>query len=167
MLIFKGALNGCILNHEFVTFPEGGHYACQKKAWMDKETMNKWIDLVLVPWKNWKAPGVIPVITLDAYHVHIMETIVNQIQLLRIQVVHIPPSCTYLCEPVDVGINKTIKIRMRKKWVDWMLDGSGIVDCTAKEPSRKLVAEWLIKVYASIPPQIGRNAWMKKGFEWF
>jgi hypothetical protein len=30
-------------------FPEGGHYVCQKKAWMDEEMMNKWIDLVLVP----------------------------------------------------------------------------------------------------------------------
>ena len=49
-----------------------------------------------------------------------------------------------------------------------MLDGLGIVDGTAKEPSRKLVVEWIIEVNASIPPQIGRNAWiMKKGFEWF
>jgi len=68
---------------------------------------------------------------------------------------------------VDVGINKTIKTRMREKWEDWMLDRLGTVDCTAKEPSRKLVAEWLVKVYVSIPSQIGRNAWMKKGFEWF
>ena len=81
--------------------------------------------------------------------------------------VHIPPSCMYLCQPVAVGINKTIKTGMRAKWEGWMLDGLGIVDGTAKEPSRKLVAEWLVKVYVSILPQIGRNAWMKKGFEWF
>jgi len=48
-----------------------------------------------------------------------------------------------------------------------MLVRSAIVDCTAKEPSRKLVAEWLVEVYASVPSQIGRNASMKKGFEWF
>ena len=47
------------------------------------------------------------------------------------------------------------------------MDGLGIVDGTAKEPSRKLVAEWIFEVYTSVPPQIGRNAWMKKGVEWF
>ena len=62
-----------------------------KKAWMDEEIMNKWIDLVLVPWKNSKALGVIPIIILDAYCVHMMGTIAKQIQLLWIKVVHIPP----------------------------------------------------------------------------
>jgi hypothetical protein len=31
ILIFKGTPNGCITNHEFGTYPECGHYACQKK----------------------------------------------------------------------------------------------------------------------------------------
>ena len=31
MFIFKGAQNGCIVNREFVMFPEGGHYVFQKK----------------------------------------------------------------------------------------------------------------------------------------
>jgi hypothetical protein len=113
VLIFKGAPNGRIVNHEFVTFPEDGHYVCQKKALMDKEMMNKWIGLLLAPWKNSKAPGVTPIIISDAYCVHMMGTTVNQIQSLRIEVVHIPHGCTYMCQPVDVGLNKTIKTRMR------------------------------------------------------
>ena len=167
MLVFRGAPNGHIANREFGTFPDGGHYACQKKAWMDEDMMNKWIDLVLVPWKNAKEPEIIPIIILDAYRVHMMGNIVNRIQSLGIEVVHIPPGCTYLCQPVDVGLNKTIKTGMREKWEDWMMEGSGIVDGAAKEPSRKLVAEWIVEVYSSVPQEIGRNAWMKKGFEWF
>jgi hypothetical protein len=68
---------------------------------------------------------------------------------------------------VAVGINKTNKTGMREKWEGWMLDGLGIVDGTAKEPSRRFVAEWLVEVYASVLPQIGRNALIKNGFEWF
>ncbi len=30
MLIFKSATNGRIANREFVTYPNGGHYSCQK-----------------------------------------------------------------------------------------------------------------------------------------
>lgn len=42
------------------------------------------------------------------------------------------------------------------------LDGGqiGIVDCTARELSRKLAAEWIIKVYMTVLLQISRN-----GFE--
>jgi hypothetical protein len=49
MLIFKGATNERIANLEFGTYPDCGHYGCQKKAWMDEEMMHKWIDLMLVP----------------------------------------------------------------------------------------------------------------------
>ena len=48
-----------------------------------------------------------------------------------------------------------------------MLEGEGIVNGAAKEPSPKLVAEWLVDVYNNIPGQTVRNAWMKKGYEQF
>ena len=167
LLIFKGAANGRITKEELTTYPESGHYLCQPKAWMDEQVMTKWTDLVLIPWKNAKLPGVVPSLILDAYCVHMMGNIVNQIQSLGIEVVHIPGGCTYLCQPVDVGINKTIKSGMRDKWEDWMIEGEGIVDGAAKEPSRKLVAEWVLAVYNNFPAQTARNAWMKQGYEWF
>ena len=81
--------------------------------------------------------------------------------------IHIPLGCMYLCQPMDVRINnKMIKTRMRENWEYWMLGGSGVVHCTAKEWSRELVAESLVKVYVSVLPQIGRNGWMKKGVVW-
>lgn len=45
-----------------------------------------------------------------------------------------------------------------------MLEGEGIVDSSAKEPSWKLVVEWLLVAYVSTPGQTARNAWMKTGF---
>jgi hypothetical protein len=33
-------------------FPAEGNYACQPKAWMDEEMMNKWIDGILQLWKG-------------------------------------------------------------------------------------------------------------------
>jgi hypothetical protein len=77
MLIFKGATNGRIASHEFINYPDGGHYSCQKKAWMDEEMMNRWIDQVLVPWKMTKPPVVVPILVLDTYHIHMMGMIVN------------------------------------------------------------------------------------------
>jgi hypothetical protein len=166
MLIFKGAANGRI-SREFATYPDEGHYACHKKAWMDEEMMSKWIDDLLIPWQNKKGPDVIPILILDAYQVHMMGNIVNRIQSLGIEVVHIPPGCTYLCQPVDVGINKLIKSRMQEKWENWMVVGDGIVNGIAKEPMRQLVAEWVVDVYMKLPAQTVQYAWMKSGFERF
>jgi hypothetical protein len=112
-LIFKGKPNGCIASWEFLTFPAVRKYACQDKAWMNEGMMHKWIDVVLLPWKEMQdlnqpchQP---PILILDAYHVHQMGSVVNQIQSMGIDVIHIPAGCTSLCQPIDIGINKLIK----------------------------------------------------------
>jgi hypothetical protein len=40
-----------------------------------------------------------------------------------------------LCHPVDIRIDTTIKCGRQEKWANGMLDGDGIVDGEAKEPS--------------------------------
>jgi hypothetical protein len=106
LLIFKGTQKGQISNYKLPSYPDGGHYSCQPKAWMDDHAMDKWIDLVLIPWKIDKAPGIVPLLILDAYHVHMMGNIVNRIQSLGIEVIRIPPGCTHLCQPVDWALTR-------------------------------------------------------------
>jgi hypothetical protein len=166
-LIFKGKSNGRIAAKELQTYPNECIYACQEKAWMDEVMMHKWIDLVLIPWKESRNPGVIPVLILDAYRVHMMGSVVNRIQSLGIEVQHIPAGCTYLCQPVDVGINRPIKVEMTEQSEEWMVSGGGVADGVAKTPSRAQVAEWIVGAYKAITEQTGRNAWRKTGYEWF
>ncbi len=54
-----------------------------------------------------------------------------------------------------------------EKLEDWLLEGDGISNGVAKEPSQKQVVEWLLGVYNNIPREGGRNAWKKEGYEWF
>ena len=96
-----------------------------------------------------------------------MDLVVNRIQSIGIGVAHIPADCTYWCQPIDVGINKPIKTHLREKWEVWMTGGEGIQDGVAKEPSCKVVTEWLVETYTPMPETIGRNVWMNNGFEWF
>ena len=116
--------------------------------------MNRWINQVLIPWKMTKPPGAIPILVLDMYCIHMMGTM-NGIQSLGMEVLYILAGCTYLCQPVDVGLNKSIKCGMREKWEECMLEGDGLVDGVAKEPSQKQVAEWLLDVYNNIPRETG------------
>ena len=112
-------------------------------------------------------PDVVPLLILDAYRVHMMDSIVNCIQSLGIEVQHIPAGCTYVCQPVDVGINHPIKKEMTGQWEDWMYAGGGVVEGVTNTPSRKLVAEWILGTYKAISEEMGQNAWRKKGYEWF
>ena len=80
---------------------------------------------------------------------------------MGIEVIHIPAGCTYLYQPVDIGINKPIKKRLTELWEDWMMDGAGILNAIAKEPPQKQVAEWLLEGYSTMPEDIGRNTWKK------
>ncbi len=133
--------------------------------------MHEWIDKVLKPWKDERDSNNLdinpPVLILDAYRVHLMGSVVNRIQMMGIEVIHIPGGCTYLCQPIDIGINKPLKCGLRGKWEEWMVEGNGIVDGQSKEPSRQMIAEWVAAVYQNIPENVGVNAWKKHGYEWF
>ena len=80
--------------------------------------MNEWIDIILMPWKAdhdannpYLQP---PILVLDAYCVHQMGSVVDRIQAMGIEVIHIPAGCTYLCQPINVRINKPIKTHLCK-----------------------------------------------------
>jgi len=68
-----------------------------------------------------------------------MGSVVNKIQSMGIDVAHIPAGCTCLCQPIDIGINKPIKTRLREKWEQWTTEGEGIIDGRVRDPSRKIV----------------------------
>jgi len=165
--IFKGSPTGRIAKKEFPSFSPDGKYACQKSAWMDEERMHIWIDIVLKPWMAERAPSPRPpILILDAYSVHHMGSVVNHIQGLGIKVIHIPAGCTYLCQPIDVGINKPIKVGLRKQWEDWMISGGGVVTGKVSEPTRKQITEWVSELYTNISREVAMNAWKKSGYEW-
>jgi hypothetical protein len=48
-----------------------------------------------------------------------------------------------------------------------MVAGDGIIDGIAKEPTRQVLAEWVVDVYKNLPEETVQNALMKSGFEWF
>jgi hypothetical protein len=165
VLIFKGKSDGRIATSEFHSYPSDGIYACQPKAWMDEKMLHIWINKVLIPWKQSRDPNLLLLLVHYSYRLHMMGTVVNSIKQLEIEVQHIHGGCTYLCQPVDVGVNHPIKKAMTEQWEDWMNEGDGVDAWAAKTSSCQLVAEQIIRSYMSISQEIGRNAWMKNNFE--
>ena len=125
ILIFKGTQNGQIAKKELSNFPPGCKYFCQENGWMDERVMIEWIENIFKPFIETALENVVPLPVLDSYQCDMMTSVVETIQQLGVEVEHIPGGCTSLCQPVDVGINKAMKMLVHNDWEDWMLD-SGI-----------------------------------------
>ena len=152
LMVFKGKPNGRIVTHEFPEFPDGILYTCQDNAWMDENVMLQWVEKILKPYVDDVPDGVIPILFLDLYHCHIMGLVVTAIQNLGVKVEHIPGGCTYLCQPVDVGVNMPFKKLIHDKWEQWMIS-EGIVHGTTSPPMRKQIAKWTLHAKSCINPE--------------
>jgi hypothetical protein len=169
MVIFKGKPDGMIAQRELPTFDPTSIYACQDAAWMDEKAMHQWVDEVFAAYLAVNPPpeGVIPVLLLDSYRCHMMASVVSRIVALGVEVIHIPGGCTGLCQPLDVGVNRSFKSRIRRLWEEWLVS---LLDETneVRDATREEVSEWMAEVYwEMVGTRILRNCWRKTGFDWF
>ena len=105
-----------------------------------------------------------PLLFLDSYQVHKMPSVNAAINNLGVEVVIIPPGCTGLTQPVDVGYNKPFKNCVRDHYEEWMMeDGRDL----RLPPRRVDVAKWVVAAEKNMTTTILRNSWNKKGLEYF
>ena len=131
---------------------------------MDERVMLLWVEDVLVPYIALTPPGIIPIILLDSYRCHIMASVVNVIQDLGCEVVHIPGGCTGLVQPLDVGNNKPFKVGICAAWEEYMINNMR-ANSTIASPSREEVSHWILEAYWALEGSpIIKNAWLKTGY---
>ena len=167
-LIFKGQPNGHIATREFPTNPDrvAVDLCCQRSAWQDEENMLRWIDRVLVPYLQNRAQGAPALLVLDQFSAHWTENVRNRLEELGIDVHKIPGGCTGYVQPIDVGIGKPFKDRVRAKWWEWMLSLDPAAAAVASV-TRPQAISWVRESWDDIPAQIARNAWLKTDYSYF
>jgi hypothetical protein len=167
-LIFKGERFGRIATREFPTNPNRDRVVlcCQKKAWQDKENMEDYIDKVLVPYLQQRATGAPTLLLLDHFSAHWTDSVQDRLHQIGITPYKIPPGCTSPVQPIDVGIGKPFKDRVRSNWWSWMLEQGA--DCaTFKSASREDGSKWVADSWDSISQEIIQNSWRKSHFSYF
>lgn len=167
LVVFKGTEGGKV-SREFPDYNPGALYQAQTKAWCDKRVMLYWINNILGPYIRTAPPDVRPVLLLDRYSCHIMDEVVDLIFAMGVEIVYVPGGCTSLAQPLDVGINKPFKDRIRKKWEQWVTHEKAIYgeDHKPKVP-RYLIARWIVKAARDINETIGKNAWLHAPYNYF
>ena len=156
---------GTIERRELSTYPEGAVYKCQPKAWFTEEIMLEWVHEVLAPYVATAPPGIVPLLYLDSFRVHMMGTVVGAIQAIGVEVEFIPPGCTGLVQPVDVGYNKAFKAKVRDQYHNWLMAQDP--DAPIIKTTRRDVVGWILAAEENVSLDTRRNAWRKTGYAYF
>jgi len=164
-IVYKGTEGGTIHKRELPNHPSGAIYTVQKKAWFDERVMLHWVEHVLRPYVATAPVGVIPIIFLDSFKVHLLGSVANAIQNIGVQLEYIPPGCTGLVQPIDVGINKPYKSSMTKVYTSWLLNQDPNVPIRAAK--REDVSAWILQALAGITDDTVKNAWRKSGYSYY
>ncbi|KAG7347041.1 DDE superfamily endonuclease [Nitzschia inconspicua] len=97
---------------------------------------------------------------------HWTDDVKERLEEIGITPYKIPPGCTYLVQPLDVGICKPFKDQVRSKWWQWMMD-QGADRSTFVSASRELGTKWVSESWEAITEVTIRNAWRKTGLSYF
>jgi hypothetical protein len=169
LLIFKGTKDGEIATRELPRnrYRNDVVLCCQRSAWQDSENMLKWVDKVLVPYLQEKAAGEPALLFLDQFSVHWTPAVQARLQELGIGITchKLPKGCTGNVQPIDVGIGKPFKDRIRSKWWAFMTRetaDNAAVGVKSKTLRRQAIS-WVHKSWQNIPQGVVRNAWRKSG----
>ncbi len=90
---------------------------------------------------------------------------INKIQDLGVQVEFIPPGCTGLLQPVDVGFNKAFKAKLRTQYNGWLFQQDP--DLPIPAITCHDVSDWIITAERNITNEPIKNSWRKTGYSYF
>jgi hypothetical protein len=76
--------------HELPQHPQDMHYAVKQKAWFDEVTMLEWVEKLLAPNVAMTPVGIIPILFLDSFNVHLLGSVAEAIQKLGVEIEYSP-----------------------------------------------------------------------------
>jgi hypothetical protein len=96
-----------------------------------------------------------------------MALVVNVIQDLGCEVVHVPGGCTGLVQPLDVGYNKPFKTRICACWEEYMINDMH-TNGSISMLSYLDVTVWVAEAYWALEKSpIVKICWVKTNYSWF
>jgi hypothetical protein len=164
LIVMKGKVGGSI-EREFKDFPTSCKFIIQDNAWTDERVMLYWVDNVLRPYVEKAPAGIVPYLLLDKYKCHYQGSVANAIEDLGVEWDIIPGGCTGLVQPIDVGIGKPWKYRMRNRVEEWTMTRT--TDRVKPKETRLLIAEWAAEAWERLPNDIVYNSWRHHPFSYF
>ena len=165
LVIFKAKPGGQV-EREAKKYASGAQYIVQENAWTDETVMLYWIDKVLAPYVKKAPEGIVPYLILDKYACHYQGSVAKAIEDLGVEWDIIPGGCTGLVQPIDVGIGKPWKNRVRYRFEDWMMDRPSW-DRVKPKVLRPLLAKFVVESWNRVSEDVVYNAWRHHPYSYY
>lgn len=103
-------------------FPAGVAIKANSKGWMNEEKMSEWLREIYI-----KRPGGFlhagpSLLICDSLRSHITDGVKKQVKHTNSVLAVIPGGLTKELQPLDVGVNRAFKARLRTAWEQWMTE---------------------------------------------
>ena len=102
---------------------------------------------------------------MDKYTCHYQGSVARAIEALGVEWDILPGGCTGLIQPVDVGINKPWKNRLRYRLEDYIMETD--FDRIAPVTIRPLMAQWAVESWNKVHPDTVYNSWRHAPWSYF
>mmetsp|Transcript_27973 Transcript_27973/g.61382 ORF Transcript_27973/g.61382 Transcript_27973/m.61382 type:complete len:457 (+) Transcript_27973:523-1893(+) len=147
----------------------------QDKGWFDEQVMKKWVNKV---W--YRRPGHImaqrrSLLLLDSFSAHACAQQLLQ-EKCNTAVQLIPDGTTSKLQPLDVGVNRSFKTKLRQQFTSWMIGElkkameqarargeSTTVTTKLPQPDVVTIISWVKSAWDAVPSSMVRSAFVKAG----
>ena len=136
-------------------------YGVQANGWMDEILMLEWIEKVWLPISQQHDTSMI---ILDSFTAHLTAAVMLKFANCNTEVEIIPAGYTSKLQPMDVGINKPFKGKVRSCYSRWMVANKENPNPKFK-PTRISVAKWIKEAWNGIEKNTFINSFYGSGFD--
>lgn len=101
----------------------------------------------------------------DSMRAHITPTVKNQVKQMNSELAIIPGGLTKDLQPLDIGVNRAFKVKLRASWERWMRDSEHTFTKTGRQrrASYVTICEWIVDAWAKVSALTVVQAFRKAG----
>jgi hypothetical protein len=163
-LIYKGK-KGARVTIEVTAqdFCPGSYCSVQEKAWMGQDDMVAWINQVWIP----ETRGERCLLLLDHYKVHLTALTRKLLEDAGTECYFVPPGCTCVVQPLDVGINKPMKDAVIQQYQSYIAERAEKKNNSTISlfQVRQLMAHFLVRSWNELSESTIQNSWRSNSNE--
>uniref|UniRef100_A0A669DWZ2 HTH CENPB-type domain-containing protein n=1 Tax=Oreochromis niloticus TaxID=8128 RepID=A0A669DWZ2_ORENI len=146
-------------------FPAGIIIKANEKGWMDEEMMKEWLREVYV-----RRPGGFfhaspSLLICDSMRAHLTADVKKLVKQMNSELAVIPGGLTKELQPLDIGVNRPFKVRLRAAWERWMTDGDHSFTKSGRQrrASYATICQWIVDAWANMSAGTVVRAFAKAG----
>ena len=157
-IIFKGKTTRCLQD---IPLMESYELSYQEKAWCSDYQFIKFLSSLP---KDKKI-----LLLYDNFRGHKTEDVTKFLKthLPLVDILLLPPNTTSIMQPLDIGINKSVKSHIRSKYTDWLIkniDKTKGLPQLEKKDRNKLLVRWISESWSSITNVMIKNSFNYCGY---